>query len=140
MNLLLSLNSAKYYNIIYGPTNTVEFWNFFEEAVNSANITTERPVLEGGDMVVMDNLAVHHYEGGELLEEYLADMGVELIFTPSYSPDLNPVELSFNKVKCLLNGRLADIMNENLKIAVGKAVEAVSSTEIFTRQLLICFP
>ena len=47
----------------------------------------------------MDNLAVHHYEKGEVLEEYLADMGVELIFTPTYSPDLNPVERSFNKVR-----------------------------------------
>ena len=77
----------------------------------------------------MDNLAVHHYDGGDVLEEYLADMGVELIFTPVYSPDLNPIELSFNKVKCLLNGRLADIVNENLKVAVGEAVKAVSSKD-----------
>lgn len=129
LNLLLSLNGAEYYNITDGPTNTVEFWNFFEEAANAASITTGRPALEVGDIVVMDNLAVHHYEGGEVLEEYLADMGVELIFTPTYSPDLNPVELSFNEVKCLRNGRLADTMNENLKIAVWEAVEAVSSTD-----------
>ena len=74
----------------------------------------------------MDNLAVHHYEGGE---EYLANTGVKLIFTPTQSPDLNPVEPSFNKVKCLLNGRLADAMKENLKITVGEAFEAVSSTD-----------
>lgn len=56
-------------------------------------------------------------------------MDVEPILTPTYSPDLNPVEFSFNKVKCLLNGRLADVKKENLKIAVGEAVEAVSSTD-----------
>lgn len=72
---------------------------------------------------------MHHYEGGEVLEEYLADMGIEFIFTPTYLPDLNPVELSFNKVKCLLSGRLTDNMSKNLKIAVGEAVEAVSSTD-----------
>ena len=129
LNLLLSLNGAEYYNIIDGPTNTSEFWNFFEEAANAANITTGRPVLEVGDIVVMDNLAVHHYDGGDVLEEYLADMGIELIFTPIYSPDLNPTELSFNKVKCLLNGRLADNVNENPKVAVGEAVESVSSED-----------
>lgn len=59
-------------------------------------------------------------------------MGVEPILTPTYSPDLNPVEFSFNKVKCLLNGRLADVKKENLKIAVGEAVEAVSSTDART--------
>lgn len=61
LNLLLSLNGAEYFNTIDGPTNTVEFWNFFEEAANAANITTGRPALEVGDIVVMDNLAVHHY-------------------------------------------------------------------------------
>lgn len=129
LNSLISLNGAEYYNIIDGPTNTIEFWNFFEEAANATNITNDRPALEVGDIVVMDNLAVHHYEGGEALEEYLADMGIELIFTPVYSPDLNPIELSFNKVKCLLNGLLADLVKENLKLAVGEAVEAVSSAD-----------
>lgn len=57
-NLLLSLNGAEYYNIIDGFTNTVEFWKFFEEAANAGSITTGRPALEVGDMVVMDNLAV----------------------------------------------------------------------------------
>ena len=78
----------------------------------------------------MDNLALHHYKGHKVLEEYLADMGIELSFTPTYSPDLNPVKLSFNKVKCLLYGRLADTKSENLKIAVREAVEAVSSTDV----------
>jgi hypothetical protein len=41
---------------------------------------TGRPALEVGDIVVMDNLAVHHYEGGEILEEVLAEMGIELFF------------------------------------------------------------
>ena len=76
----------------------------------------------------MDNLAVHHYDGGDVLEEYQADMGKELIFTPIFSPDVNPTELSFNKVKCLLNGRLANNVNENLKVAVGE-VGSVSSRE-----------
>ena len=58
-----------------------------------------RPCLEVGDIIVMDNLSSHHYEGGEILEEWLYEMGIELIYTPSYSPDLNPVEFCFSKVE-----------------------------------------
>ena len=49
---------------------------------------SRHPALEVGDTVVMDNLAVHHYEGGEFVEEYF-DIFEEMgIFTPTYSPDL----------------------------------------------------
>ena len=48
---------------------------------------------------MMDNLSSHHYEGGEILEEWLYEMGIGLIYMPSYSPDLNPVEFCFSKVK-----------------------------------------
>jgi hypothetical protein len=65
--------------------------NFFEEVANAVNFETTRPALEVGDIVVMDNLAVHHYEVGEWV-----------LFTPVY-PDLNPVELCFNKIKTQLN-------------------------------------
>ena len=50
----------------------------------------------------MDNLSSHHFEGGEILEEWFGTMGIELLYTPSYSPDLNPIELCFNKIKCEL--------------------------------------
>ena len=73
----------------------------------------------------MDNLGVHHYDGGQILEEYLDDIGVELIFTPTYSPDLNPVELCFGKIKAKLNGELSDAVHENLKLAVMDAVEKI---------------
>ena len=60
------------------------FWNFFWNASQAANHVRGRPALEVGNIVVMDNLAVHHFEGGEVLEEFLAEMGVELLFTPMY--------------------------------------------------------
>ena len=91
--LNVSLNGVEYYNLIDGASNTVQFLNFFEEAANAVNFETQRPALEVGDIIVMDNLGVHHYGAGEALEEFLADMGIELLYTPAYSPDLNPVEL-----------------------------------------------
>ena len=47
----------------------------------------------------MDNLAVHQYEGGEILEDFLFENGIELVFTSVYSPDLNPIEMCFSKAK-----------------------------------------
>ena len=91
--------------------------------------TTGRPALEVGDIVVMDNLAVHHYEGGAFLEEYLAEMGIELLFTPTYSPDLNPIELCFNKIKAELNGHYSNDVRNNLKLAVADAICRITSTD-----------
>jgi transposase len=126
LNLLVSLNGVEYYNMLDGATDTVQFLNFFEEAANAVNFETTRPALEVGDIVVMDNLAVHHYEGGELLEEYLADMVIELLFTPVYSPDLNPVELCFNKIKTQLNYNFQKVFKTNLKLATVLALETIT--------------
>jgi transposase len=43
----------------------------------------------------MDNLSCHHFEGGEVLEDIFNEMGIELLYTPIYSPVLNPAELVF---------------------------------------------
>ena len=96
LNLLVSLNGVEYYNLIDGASNTAQFLNFFEEAAGNANMITLRPALEVGNIVVMDNLSVHHFDGSEILEDFLANMGIELLYTPVYSPDLNPVEMCFN--------------------------------------------
>lgn len=42
------------------------------------NFETRRPALQVGDIVVMDNLGVHHYDGGKILEEVFGEMGIEL--------------------------------------------------------------
>jgi hypothetical protein len=129
LNLLISLNGPEYFNILNGATDTIHFFNFFWEASQSVNELSGRPCLEVGDIVVMDNLAVHHYDGGLVLEEFLDKMGIELLYTPTYSPDLNPIELCFNKVKTELNGRYSCAVRENLKLAVAESVERVSSND-----------
>ena len=103
LNMLVSLDGPEYYNLIDGATNTMQLLQFFEEAGNCVNLQTGRPCLQVGDIIIMDNLSPHHYEGGEILEVWLAEMGIELIYLPTYSPDLNPIEFCFNKVKTLLN-------------------------------------
>ena len=103
LNMLVSVRGLEYFNLVDGASNTVDFLNFFEEAANVTNTITLHPTLEVGDTIVMDNLVVHHYEGGEVLEEFLGEMGIELIYTPVYSPDLNPIGMCFNKINTALN-------------------------------------
>ena len=83
-----------------------------------------------GDIIVMDNLSEHHYEGGEVLEEYLAEMGIELLYTPVYSPDLNPVELCFNKVKTQLNYHFQKVFKANLKLATALALDTITMEDM----------
>ena len=78
-NMLVSLNGPEYYNVVNGATSTVRFLSFFEEAGEAVDIETGRPCLEVGDIVIMDNLSSHHYEGGQILEEWFNTMGIELL-------------------------------------------------------------
>jgi hypothetical protein len=130
LNLLASLNGPEYFNLVDGATNTVEFLNFFSEATEVVNVTTGRPALDHGDIIVMDNLAVHHFDGGDVLEDWLAEMGIELVYTPVYSPDLNPIESCFGKVKAALNGELLSLVHENLKLATAEAIETITSNDM----------
>jgi transposase len=57
------------------------------------------PTLQAGDIVVMDNLAAHKVEG---VRERIEAAGAQLWYLPPYSPDLNPIELWFAKLKALL--------------------------------------
>ena len=76
LSMLVSLEGPAYHNIINGGTNTARFLQFFEEACKAANIQTGRPCLDVGDIVVMDNLSAHHYEGGVILEELFDPMEI----------------------------------------------------------------
>ena len=62
------------------------------------------PALRSGDVVVMDNLSSHKAEEVRTLIE---DHGAELIFLPAYSPDLNPIEKAWAKLKQLLRSTKA---------------------------------
>lgn len=57
------------------------------------------PTLQAGDLVVMDNLAAHKIAG---VRERIEAAGATLLYLPPYSPDFNPIELWFAKLKALL--------------------------------------
>lgn len=54
------------------------------------------PTLAAGSVLVMDNWSVHH---GDDVRELVEDYGCELLYLPTYSPDLNPIEHLFAKIK-----------------------------------------
>ena len=130
LSAMCSLNGIEYAKVIDGATNTVEFLQFFEECRQSPNATTGLPCLAVGDVIVMDNLSCHHYQGGEALEEWLDEMGIELIYTATYSPDLNPIEESFSKIKSVLINYIVHGNNDHLKLAVINATRKVTAMDM----------
>jgi len=81
-----------------------------------------RPTLRPGDVVIMDNLSPHKSEQTlSLLEE----AGVEILFLPAYSPDLNPIEKMWSKIKSCL--RSAEARTEAALIeAIATALASVT--------------
>jgi transposase len=83
------------------------------------------PSLRRGQVVVMDNLSAHK---GERVRELVESVGCTLLYLPPYSPDFNPIEEAFSKVKGLL--RKAEARSrEALVEAMGKALDAVNARD-----------
>lgn len=84
------------------------------------------PTLAPGDIVVMDNLASHKGKG---VAEAIQAAGAELWYLPPYSPDLNPIERMWSKVKQLIKKTQARAQ-ATLYDAIGDALAAVNATEL----------
>ena len=129
-NVLCGTAGVMYANTVKGASNTVEFLNFFFEA-SQATQPNGNPVLEYGDYIVMDNAAIHRFEGGRVLGEWLDSFGVTLIYLPTYSPELNPVELLFNKLKKILHRyEFRNILMYNIDVAVYRALSEISVSDL----------
>jgi transposase len=83
------------------------------------------PTLRPSQIVVMDNLSAHK---GERVKEIIEGRGAELLYLPPYSPDLNPIEQAFSKVKGLLR-RVEARTRESLIEAMGRALSAVTAQD-----------
>ena len=67
------------------------------------------PSLRPGDIVVMDNLSSHKIDG---VRQAIKSAGAFLLYLPPYSPDLNPIELAFSKLKALLRKAAARTLDD----------------------------
>ena len=83
------------------------------------------PTLAPGDIVIMDNLASHKIEG---VRQAIEAAGADLFYLPPYSPDLNPIEQAFAKLKALLRTAAARTV-DTLWSAIGLSLSAFSPDE-----------
>ncbi|WP_175386493.1 IS630 family transposase [Rhizobium sp. 9140] len=83
------------------------------------------PTLQPGDIVVMDNLPAHKAAG---VRDAIERMGATLMFLPPYSPDFNPIENAFSKLKAMLRAR-AERKIDALWDAVGALMPRFTPTE-----------
>ncbi len=83
------------------------------------------PTLRPGEVIVMDNLGAHK---GERVREMIEGRGCKLLYLPPYSPDFNPIEEAFSKIKGFLR-QIGARTREALVEALGKALGMVSTKD-----------
>lgn len=95
--------------------------------------TTLLPTLAEGSVLVMDNWTVHH---GDDVRDLVDAAGCELLYLPTYSPDLNPIEHLFAKIKMFVK-RLRPDSTDNLIQAFGDALKTVTPENVL-KSVLHC--
>ena len=103
--------------VVEGSTNTKVFETYLREVLC--------PTLEEGHVVVMDNLSSHK---GQRVRELIEGKGCELLYLPSYSPDFNPIEQAFSKLKSYLREACAR-SQETLMEVIGEALHTISASD-----------
>jgi transposase len=100
-----------------GAINGARFLAYVEQAL--------APTLRPGDIVVMDNLGAHKVK---CVRQVIEAAGAELLYLPPYSPDLNPIEQAFAKLKALLRAAAARTVDA-LWRAIGHVLDAFTPAE-----------
>ena len=103
--------------LLDGPINAERFLVYIEEVLV--------PTLLPGDVVIMDNLGSHK---GKAVRIAIRSAGAHLIFLPKYSPDLNPIEQVFAKLKHLLRKTAARTV-ETVCAAIGQLLGTFTTGE-----------
>lgn len=106
-------------SLVYdGPTDTAVFLTYVENCL--------APALNPGDVVVMDNLSSHKVKG---VAEAIEAAGADAWYLPPYSPDLNPIEKLWSKVKANLRSIKART-TETLYDAIGDALRTITQDDL----------
>ena len=103
--------------VLDGPINAVAFQAYVEQVLI--------PELSPGDIVVMDNLGSHK---GSQVRAAIEAAGASLLYLPPYSPDFNPIEKAFSKLKALLR-KAAERSVAGLWDAIGRLIDCFTSKE-----------
>jgi transposase len=103
--------------VIDGPINGELFATYVAQVL--------APTLKPGDIVILDNLGSHK---GRRARRAIRDAGAHLLFLPPYSPDLNPIEQLFAKLKHLMRGAAPRTVEDTWQ-KLGVLLDIVSPTE-----------
>ena len=103
--------------VLDGPMNGPAFKAYVEQFL--------APALSPGDVVVLDNLAAHKVDG---VRQAIAGAGASILYLPPYSPDLNPIEQLFAKLKALLR-KAASRTKDALWASFGSLLESFPPAE-----------
>ncbi len=103
--------------VLDGAMNGAAFLAYIEQVLV--------PTLRPGDIVIMDNLPAHKPVA---VREAIEAVGAKLRFLPPYSPDLNPIEMAFSKLKAFLRKAAARTV-DNLWNEIAKAIETYTPLE-----------
>lgn len=103
--------------VVEGSTDGTVFETYLEEVLC--------PTLKRGQVVVMDNLSSHK---GERVRELIEGEGCELVYLPPYSPDYNPIEQAFSKLKGYLREACAR-SQETLMEVIGLALSKITASD-----------
>lgn len=99
---------------IESPTDGDVFLAFLEQVLG--------PRLEPGHIVILDNLGAHKVKG---VRELIESRGAQLLYLPPYSPDFNPIEQAWSKMKQLLRAVKARLLHQ-LEPAIAQAIAAIT--------------
>ena len=103
--------------IIEGAANAQIFEIYIEQIL--------APILQKGQIVVMDNLSIHK---GQKVRQLIEARECHLLFLPAYSPDFSPIEEAFSKVKAALR-RAGARTHEALQEAIAQALLTVTAAD-----------
>lgn len=103
--------------VLDGPVNRQSFLAWVEQFLV--------PTLKPGDVVILDNLSSHK---GPAIRQAIRNVGARLLFLPPYSPDLNPIEQMFSKLKTLLR-KAAERTVEATWKRIGSLLDEFTSDE-----------
>ncbi len=103
--------------VLDGPMNRPAFLAYLRQVLV--------PTLKPGDVVVVDNLPAHK---GRRVREAIEAAGASLVFLPAYSPDFNPIENAFAKLKALLR-KAAERTIDGLWCTIGRILDLFTPAE-----------
>lgn len=103
--------------VLDGPINATVFRAYVEQVL--------APTLQSGDILILDNLSSHKVTG---VREAVEARGARVLYLPPYSPDLNPIEQAFAKLKTLLR-KAEERTREGLWTAIGRIIDLYKADE-----------